>query len=154
MQRWQKLNYWRDKREQQWGLMTGTLWASENFVWKTCCVQRGSEPTLDMSRVRALGTDIQKDSGCPALKANLGVNRRQVRASMGRGAWLLIRVHSLCKQIHRAWHSATVWQKWHTVNEPEDLAGSQETASGQKLLTQWVPTVTPEETGSLWFFAS
>lgn len=31
--------------------------------------------------------------------------------------------------------SAMVWWKWHTVKELEDLASSQETASGQKFFT-------------------
>lgn len=130
-QRRQKLNYWRDEREPQGGLMSGTLWATEDFVWWTCWIQRGSEPTLGMSRVRAFGTDLQKDSVCPSLKANLGLRRRDVRAPVGwRWACLLMRVHSLHKQILRAWHLATEWQKWHTIKEPEDLACSQETASG------------------------
>lgn len=45
-QRCQKLNYWRDEGEQQWGLKTGTLWAIEDFVWRTCWPLGSSEPTL------------------------------------------------------------------------------------------------------------
>lgn len=107
--------------------------------WRLCLkdlLATGKLWTHLRSRVRALGTDLQKDSGCPALKTNLGVSRRDVRAPMGwRWAWLLVGIHSLHKQIHWAWPSATVWWKWHIIKEPEDLAGSQETASGQKMFT-------------------
>lgn len=103
-----------------------------------------------VNKVCGLGTDLQKSSGCPAPKANSGISRRDVTASMGwRWAGLLIWVHSLNYQIQRARHLATVWWKWHTIKEPEGIACSQETAPGQKLLTWWVYRVILKETRSL-----